>query len=295
MSVSASSGSTDTRVTRSRPVAAFALVRPVNLAIAACATIVGAWLQASRDIMPAPALWGAAAVLAAVAGANAFNDWVDLRADAVNRPGRPVPSGALSSRAALATAIISYAVGLALATCVGVVAVDIVLLWILLTVAYSLMLKGIPVLGNVVAAAVTASVLYLGSISQGRPVSTPVLAALSLAFLFNLAREFAKDAEDVAGDTVQGVHTLATVRGAGAALLAARVTIVAAMLFVLVPFATRVLGLWYGIISIGVEALLALALASIIRSGPDARPDRASALLKMAMVIGLAAVSLGII
>jgi len=295
MSVSASSGSTEARTARSRPVAAFALVRPVNLAIAGCATLVGAWLQAAHGIMPVPALWGAAAVLAAVAGANAFNDWVDLRADAVNRPGRPVPSGALSSRAALATALVSYAAAIALATRVGVVAVDIVLLWVLLTVAYSLVLKGIPVLGNVVAAAVTASVLYLGSVSQGRPVAAPVLAALSLAFLFNLAREFAKDAEDVAGDTVQGVRTLATVCGAGSALLAARITIVAAMLVIIVPFAMRTLGLWYGMIAIGMQVLLALALSSIARSGEDARPSRASALLKMAMVIGLAAVSLGIL
>ena len=295
MSVSASSGSTDARVVRSRPVATVALVRPVNLAIAGCATLVGAWLQGATGIMPAPALWGAAAVLAAVAGANAFNDWVDLRADAVNRPGRPVPSGALSSRAALATAMVSYAAALALATGVGVVAVDIVLLWVLMTVAYSLVLKSIPVLGNVVAAAVTASVLYLGSVSQGRPVATPVLAALVLAFLFNLAREFAKDAEDVAGDTVQGVRTLATVCGTGAALLAARITIVAAMLIIIVPFALRMLGLWYGVISIGMQVLLALALSSIARSGEDARPSRASALLKMVMVVGLAAVALGIL
>ncbi len=295
MSASASSGSTNARVARSKPVAAFVLVRPVNLVIAACATLVGAWLQAARGIVPAPALWGAAAVLAAVAGANAFNDWVDLRADAVNRPGRPVPSGALSSRAALATAMVSYAAAIALATRVSIVAVDIVLLWVLLTVAYSLVLKGIPVLGNVVAAAVTASVLYLGSVSQGRPVEAPVLATLAIAFLFNLAREFAKDAEDVAGDTVQGVRTLATVRGAGAALLAARVTIIAAMLVVVVPFAVRVLGLWYGVISVGMQVLLALALWSIARPGDDARPGRASAFLKMAMVVGLVAVSLGIL
>jgi len=295
MSVSASSSSTDARVTRSRPVAAVALVRPLNLAIAGCATLVGAWLQAARGIVPAPALWGAAAVLAAVAGANAFNDWVDLRADAVNRPGRPVPSGALSSRAALVTAVISYAAALGLATRVGVVAVDIVLLWVLMTVAYSLVLKGIPVLGNVVAAAVTASVLYLGSISQGRPAEAPVLAALAIAFLLNLAREFAKDAEDVAGDTVQGVRTLATACGTGAALLAARITIVAAMLVVIVPFAVRMLGLWYGVISIGMQVLLALALASISGHADAARPSRASALLKMAMVVGLAAFSLGIL
>lgn len=295
MSASASSPSAGARASQSRPAAALVLVRPVNLIIAACATLVGAWLQAERGIRLEPACWAAAAVLAAVAGANAFNDWVDRRADAINRPRRPVPSGALSSRAALVTALISYAVAIGLATRVSVVAVDIVLLWVLVTVAYSLALKGVPILGNVVAAAVTASVLYLGSISQGRPVAAPVPAALVLALLFNLAREFAKDAEDVAGDTVQGVRTLATVRGAGAALLAARATIIAAMLAVLVPFAFRVFGLWYGVISIGMQALLVFALWSIVRSGDDSRPGLASALLKTAMVVGLVAVSLGIL
>jgi len=295
MSASASSPSASARTSRSRPVAAFVLVRPVNLIIAACATLVGAWLQAARGIRLEPALWAAAAVLAAVAGANAFNDWVDSRADAVNRPRRPVPSGALSSRAALVTALISYVVAIALATRVSVVAVGIVLIWVVVTVAYSVALKGVPVFGNVVAAAVTASVLYLGSVSQERPTQAPVLAALALAFLFNLAREFAKDAEDVAGDAVQGVRTLATVCGAGSALLAARVTILAAMLAVLVPFALGVLGLGYGVISIGVQALLVFALRSIARTGDDARPGLASALLKTAMVAGLVAVSFGIL
>ncbi len=295
MSGSASSGSAGARAPRSRPAAVVALARPLNLVIASIATLAGAWLQVSRGMRLEPALWAAAAVLAAVAGANALNDWVDRKADAVNRPGRAIPSGALSARGALVTALVTYAAALVLATRVGVVAVDIVLLWVLVTAAYSLTLKGVPVVGNVVAAAVTASVLLLGAVSQSRPAAAPVLAALVLAFLFNLAREFAKDAQDVAGDQVQGVRTLATVRGAGAALMASRVTIVASMLAVVMPFALGILGLWYGVIAVVIQVLLVLAFSSIARPGEGAAPERASALLKLAMVVGIAAVSLGIL
>jgi len=294
MSGSASSGPADARVSRSRPAAALVLVRPLNLAIAACATLVGAWLQAGRGLAVGPALWSAGAVIAAVAGANAFNDWTDRRADEINRPGRPVPSGALSSRGAFIAAVIAYAVAIAVATRVGVAAVDIVVLWVLVTVVYSILLKGVPVLGNVVAAAVTASVLYLGSLSQGRPVAVPVLVAYGLAFLFNLAREFAKDAEDVAGDRVQGVRTLATTCGAETSLLAARITIIVALLAVAAPFALGVFGTAYGLAAIVMEGLLVLALWSIARPEWAASPGRASACLKAAMVAGLFAVSAGL-
>ncbi len=294
MSDSASSDTPTAAAPRSVPAAALALLRPLNLAIAAAAALVGAWLQAVAMIEFVPALWSAAAVVSAVAGANAFNDWTDLRADTVNRPDRPVPSGALSPRAALATALVAYAAALVLAARVSLAAVDVVVLWVLLTMAYSLALKGVPGLGNAVAAAVTASVVYFGALSQSRQIGRPVFAALVLAFLFNLAREFAKDAQDVDGDRVQGVRTLATVRGREAALLASRVTIVVGMLATAVPFPMGVFGVWYGVVAIAVEALLVAALAASAPTGDRASPGRASACLKAAMVAGLIAVSAGL-
>ncbi|MCD4690374.1 UbiA family prenyltransferase, partial [bacterium] len=256
---------------------------------------VGAWLQACGDFDAQPALWSAAAVFAAVAGANAFNDWTDWKADAVNRPDRPLPSGVLSPGVALRTGVAAYAAAVALSAQVGAGAVDVVLLWVLATVAYSLVLKGIPALGNIVAAAVTSSVVLLGALSQGRPIAAPALVAVALAFLLNLAREFIKDVQDVAGDSEAGVHTLAVVAGTGVATMAARVVVVVSMLAVFVPLALRLLGVWYGAAGLAVQFTLVLTLQALGRRGDARAAGRASALLKVAMVIGLAAVALGVL
>jgi 4-hydroxybenzoate polyprenyltransferase len=53
------------------------------------------------------------------AGGMALNDWADRDLDALERPGRPVPSGRVSPRRALAVAAALGAAGLALAAAGG--------------------------------------------------------------------------------------------------------------------------------------------------------------------------------
>jgi len=52
-------------------------------------------------------------------GGMAANDWADRDVDAVERPGRPIPSGRMSSRAALAVALGLTGAGVAVAGAVG--------------------------------------------------------------------------------------------------------------------------------------------------------------------------------
>lgn len=52
-------------------------------------------------------------------GGMALNDWADRRVDAVERPSRPIPSGRVTPRTALAVAVGLTAAGLAVARAVG--------------------------------------------------------------------------------------------------------------------------------------------------------------------------------
>ncbi len=276
----------------SDPGALLRLVRPVNGLMAVAGVAVGAVL-AARPPELRPAALGAIAAFAAVAGANALNDVVDRRADAINRPERPVASGALGARDALAVAVGSYAAALACGFAVSREAGALAAAWVVLTVLYSVALKGAPVASNALVAVVAASPVVMGGLSQGRV--GPSVAPLALAFLAHLAREIVKDVEDVEGDAAAGVRTTAVALGPGAALAVARVVVVSLIGAAAVPFAAGLFGWGYAAGIVLVDALLLLVLASTAR--PDDRPRlrRASDLLKWAMVAGLLAFVLGVL
>lgn len=239
-----------------------------------------------------PAALGALAAFAAVSGANALNDVADRSADAVNRPDRPVASGAVGVRAALSVAVVGYAVALACAFGVSRQAGALAAAWVVLTALYSVALKGVPVASNVLVALVAASPLAMGGITQGRV--GPSLAPLALAFLAHFAREIVKGAEDLEGDAAAGLRTTAVALGPRAAVAMARVVIVSLIAAAAAPFAMGLFGWGYAAGVVAIDVLLLLALASTARPADRAGLRRASGLLKWVMALGLLSFVLGV-
>lgn len=94
------------------------LVRVPNLATAAADPLAGFLIVAGlRDLAWPPVACGlaVAAVVAIYAGGMVLNDWCDLELDRRERPERPLPSGAIGSRAAATAGGILLAAGLVLA------------------------------------------------------------------------------------------------------------------------------------------------------------------------------------
>ena len=275
----------------SEPAALLSLVRPLNGAIAAAAVAVGA-LVAARPTAWGPAAWGAASALAAASGANALNDALDVEADRMNRPTRPIPAGRIGVRAAKTVAVAFYAVAVAAAIPLGGAALGLAAAWVLLTALYSAVLKGVPVVGNVVVAALGASPFLMGGISQGsvRPLAAPA----TLAFLLHVAREAVKDVEDVRGDEAAGVRTLAVAIGPGAGLTMARLALVVTMWAAVAPFALRLFGWGYLVLLVPIEAALAWLIVALRADVSERDLERASAVLKAVMATGLVAFALGV-
>jgi geranylgeranylglycerol-phosphate geranylgeranyltransferase len=290
--------------------ALLALIRPLNGLLAAVAVVVGAF-AAARSMAPAPAFWGAASAFAAAAGANAFNDWHDREADSLNRPGRPIPSGRATPRAAMVVAVVAYAAALALAVPVGGAAVGLAFSWVVLTVLYSQSLSRVPLLGNAVVALVAASPFIMGGISQlGVPPRTaPAGAAVlvprtgvalsavpaGLAFLAHLAREVVKDGEDRAGDARVGARTFAVLFGESGALALARFVVVILMVAALLPYGVGIYGPLYLAVVVLIEGILAWRFVLARRDASTAGFTRLSRTLKVVMALGLVAVVLGVV
>lgn len=81
------------------------------------------------------------------AGGVALNDWCDLDVDRVERPKRPLPSGQVSSKAAVTLAITLLAAGVALAGVVGAMAMLTASAIVLLVATYNFGLKSVRIVG----------------------------------------------------------------------------------------------------------------------------------------------------
>lgn len=265
------------------------LARLGNAAVAAG----GVWL--GHACLPGPIAWRAAVLgslamaLLAAAG-NMHNDVVDLPIDRVNRPDRPLPSGRISPRAARAGAALCFAAALLAALALGPDQAGLAAGMGLLLYVYNIRLKGLPLAGNLAVALLCALAVYLPELPH-RPDYT--LMPILFAFLTTVAREVAKDAEDVAGDREHGAMTLPVRYGAGAAKGAVAAACLATL--GLLPLPWLRLGYHAGYLVAAAALclpLLALVLAGLRAPEPAWHPMQKR--LKLLMVAGMIAIVLGV-
>jgi geranylgeranylglycerol-phosphate geranylgeranyltransferase len=274
------------------------LVRPGNAVAAAVLTFTGAFVAAGG------AVWGAAAgatvaavvaTAAATGGGNAVNDYFDRAVDAVNRPDRPIPRGAVSARGALAFALALFALAVVAAATLPAVALAIAVVNAAALAAYTKVFKGLPGVGNLVVALLTGSTFLFGGAAVGRPLAPGLLVMAALAAAATLGRELIKDVEDVAGDREEGLRTLPIVAGERPALALAAVAVSASVLASGLPVATGTFGLAYIAVVLPADAVM---VHGAVRSFADAgagqrRLKTGMFLAASAFVVGRAATVVG--
>lgn len=278
------------------------LLRPANLVLSLVAVGVGGALARAGAAFGPP--YAGPLALAMLAGAlvgsasNADNDALDADVDRVNRPDRPVASGAVSPRRARALWAALTALGLGLAAAVSALVLAVAAGSAVLLVAYNRWLQGVPVVGNVAVAAVVAAAPLLGALAVGA-VRPAVVAAVALTFGVTLAREIAKDVEDAVGDAAGGVRTLAVAwggrRAAWAAVGVAAATVAAFPLAVAAGVERSFLAYAPAAAACLLAAAWALAVAAVADGPPEGGPSlrlaatRARQWLKAGMAAGAAA------
>lgn len=243
------------------------LVRPLNLVAIGLAAWVGARL-ASRDI-------GAATLLVPVligAFGYARNDATDLAADQLNRPGRPVPSSAISARAAsvVAWGALAGAGAFLLAESHSPLQWAIAVAAALSLYGYSPWLKDRGAAGPLAIAALTLLAVLWGI--QGSPRFELSLLTGLLAGAAQFARECVKQMEDARGDEAAGRTTWAVRGGAGSVTRGARMGLVAAILVLPLLHTVGGLGARQSLLALSVPAILLLGtLVALGSKAPDYR------------------------
>lgn len=152
-----------------------------------------------------------ATVCVAAAG-YIINDYYDIKIDAINKPERVVVGKSIRRRPAMFTHMVlsftGIALGFWLSLAVGLINLGaVLLLW-----GYSARFKKMALIGNLVIALLSASMLLVVAV-YARELNNITISYAVFAFLISLIREIIKDMEDVRGDESFDCRTLPIVLG----------------------------------------------------------------------------------
>ncbi|MDP3964861.1 MAG: UbiA family prenyltransferase [bacterium] len=148
-------------------------------------------------------------IIVVAAAGYVWNDYLDYRIDAINKPSRPLVQGLISLRFARTIAILLGAIGLVLYVQLGIFFFLYSLFVVVVLAFYSRALKDRHgVIGNLAVALLLASIPLTVGAKHGWTLPLAVLAGVT--FCLGFAHEVMKDAEDVPGDRRGGRKTLAT-------------------------------------------------------------------------------------
>jgi len=261
------------------------ITRPVNSFVAGLAAIV-AYLIDTGTVIPESLLLFFIVSLITAAG-NVINDFFDAEIDAINRPDRPIPSGAISRGAAQGFAITLFLAGILVSFFTNPLCVGIAIFNAVLLIAYAAKLKSTPLLGNIVVAYLSASIFLFGGALNGFDGLVRIIPIAAITFFAMLSRELLKDAEDVEGDRAGGADTVPIRIGIKKTSEFALITAVLAVAASFIPYLWW--GAWYlgGIIAVDTIIIIAAMRGLNCETPGCVKASHASSLLKAGMFASL--------
>ncbi|SFR42064.1 geranylgeranylglycerol-phosphate geranylgeranyltransferase [Halogeometricum limi] len=260
------------------------LTRPGNIVSAGVLTFTGAFVAAGVFGTPSRVLAAVLATVFATGAGNAVNDYFDRDIDAINRPDRPIPRGAVSSRGALAFSVALFLGAVVCAVLLPVEALAIAVVNLLALVAYTEYFKGLPGVGNAIVGYLTGSTFLFGAAAVDQPLDASVLVLFGLAALATLTREIVKDVEDLEGDREEGLRTLPIVAGEGVSLGLGFLAMIVATVASIYPYVAGAFGPVYLALVLPADLVM---LSACVRSFEN--PSLAQRRLKQGMLLATVA------
>lgn len=183
-----------------------------------------------------PTFFGFLTALFVQMGSFALGDVCDIEADRINkRTDRPLANNPAYRSEAIMLSIILFAGGLIAGAQINILCYNTAILFTALGVLYAVILKKIPLIGNMAIAASMAIPFIFGNLIVSNNIMPSIWIAVTFTFFAGVGRELIKSIEDVKGDTATGRKTLPIVAGI-------KVSEFAASIFVLLGIAITVYG-----------------------------------------------------
>jgi geranylgeranylglycerol-phosphate geranylgeranyltransferase len=284
------------------PLAFLSIIRPQNCIIGGLTVISG--IAMSYRLNPTGTgllthlvmiLFGYITYFFVAAGGNVVNDIYDIEIDRINRPHRALPSGRMTVKQAWIYVVILSVLGVFFALLNGIIGAIVVIVFLFVGYAYASKVKELGIAGNFMVAFSFAFGVIYGSIIYGENVGQidlplPIWLFFITAFMILQARETIKGAEDVEGDRLRDVRTIARVHGYNvAAAVQAILNMIGVICYVLIWFlGFASYDLWPLLLS---GALLVSVAAIVPLTGPrdEKRLMIGSTLDKVGALVGLIA------
>lgn len=234
---------------------------------------------------------------------NVVNDIYDIEVDKVNRPERPLPSGQITVRQAVVWTMILVLISLFFSaltipySAIGIWTVAIAALFALVGLAYAAKGKVMGIWGNFTVAISFAFGLFYGSLVTFLFIPPVIFIYFLTAASVLQGREIIKGIEDLEGDALRDVQTIARRYGIHRAAIAAAVCNIIGIIGFWIPWIAHMLGLqWTGILYMVllIPGSFCVALSAIlILRNPIKRATRASFFDKLGAYLGLVNYVLG--
>jgi len=268
------------------------LMRPVNCLMMGFAVVVGAALVGanvfSSDVWVL-LLYGFLVGFFLTGGSMVVNDVVDREIDAVNEPGRPIPSGAVSVLQAKVFAFVLGALGFGFALALGLECFLIAVVSWMVLFAYVLWGKRTGFFGNVLVSVCVVVPFVFGGFVVGRGFGGASLVFVIIAFLSNTGREITKGIVDVEGDTKKNVRTVAVRFGARSAAVLSVVFYVSAIVLSVLPWVWGWVSVWFVPFLVVTDVGLVVSSVWLLRDYSRENARRIKRLVLVWFIFGLLA------
>ena len=263
-------------------------IRPLNCLMGSIASVIGGFVSAPLLTLSLiyPLSLASIAVFLIIGGGNSINDYFDVEIDKINRPNRPVPSGALTQLWILIYSAMLLSVGVVLAGAINFTCLAIAMVNSALLILYSWKFKRSALIGNVLIGYLTGSTFLFGG-AAANAYFIPSILFLSAMFAIT-SREVIKDVEDIRGDLQVGASTLPIKWGVRPSLLLAACFMFVAVVISPIPFLISAFGWAYLTIVVVADIILIYSIALSWTS-----PTKASTYIKYGMLAVLMAYIIG--
>ena len=272
------------------------LMRPINCVMMGFAVFVGAVL-ANPQLSNAEwlnVLYGFFTGFMLTAASMTINDYYDRAIDLINEPSRPIPSGSVTPREALAFVFVLSTIGFVFAYLTSVLCLLVAVISWIIVVTYVTVGKRSGLPGNFLVSTCVAIPFVYGSITVLSQVQLNVLLFALIAFLSNTGREITKGIVDVKGDVAEGVKTLAVRYGEKTAAVAASLFYVSAVALTPIPLVMDLVSLWFVPIVLVTDLGLVASSVLLLRDHSRENARKIKKLVLLWFVIGLLAYVFGV-
>jgi geranylgeranylglycerol-phosphate geranylgeranyltransferase len=272
------------------------LMRPINCAMMGFAVFVGAILADLQffSSQGLGVLYGFVTGFMLTAASMTVNDYYDRVIDAINEPGRPIPSGAISEREALVFFFVLSMAGFVFAYFTSVLCLLVAVISWIIVVTYVTVGKRTGLPGNLLVSTCVAIPFLYGSIAVIGRVSLGVVLFTLMAFLSNTGREITKGIVDVKGDSVEGVKTLAVRYGEKNAAVAAALSYGSAVALTPIPWILSLVSFWFIPIVLVTDVGLVACSLQLLRDHSRESARRIKKGVLLLFLVGLLAYVVGV-